>query len=85
MRKLNHSNIVRYLGTQLDFSNNCLYIFLEYVPGGSIYTLLSKFGPFSESVIKLYTKQILLGLEYLHSNGIIHRDIKGANRRFYWT
>lgn len=43
-----------------------LNIFLEYVPGGSIASLLAKFGSFKESVIRVYTKQILLGLEYLH-------------------
>eukprot|EP01133_Synstelium_polycarpum_P001107 gene1107-1263_t len=73
----NHENIVRYLGTCLDATH--LNVFLEYVPGGSISFLLSKFGPFSENVIKVYTKQILLGLQFLHNNQIIHRDIKGAN------
>ena len=34
--------------------------------GGSIASLLAKFGSFKESVVKLYTKQLLLGLEYLH-------------------
>lgn len=46
--------------------SDALTIFLEYVPGGSIASLLAKFGSFKESVIKVYTKQILLGLEYLH-------------------
>eukprot|EP01119_Soliformovum_irregulare_P010162 TRINITY_DN2485_c0_g1_i1.p1 TRINITY_DN2485_c0_g1~~TRINITY_DN2485_c0_g1_i1.p1 ORF type:complete len:814 (-),score=192.14 TRINITY_DN2485_c0_g1_i1:728-2863(-) len=78
MKKLNHPNIVRYLGTQLDSHN--MYIFLELVgPPGSIQTMLSKFGPLSEKVIQLFTKQVLQGLAYLHSNMIIHRDIKGAN------
>jgi len=77
MRKLNHPNIVRYLGTQLQSST--MYVFLEYVSGGSISSLISKFGPFKENVIKIYTKHILQGLQYLHENNIIHRDIKGAN------
>ena len=77
LKQLDHPNIVRYLGTEK--TPKVLNIFLEYVPGGSIASLLANFGSFKEPVVKLYTKQILLGLEYLHRNAIMHRDIKGAN------
>ena len=39
----------------------------------------TKNNGFSEGVLKRYSKQILLGLEYLHERNVIHRDIKGAN------
>lgn len=54
-------------------------IFLEYVPGGSIASLLKKFGRFNEGLVRIYVKQILQGLRFLHQHGICHRDVKGAN------
>lgn len=50
-----------------------LYIYLEYVSGGSIYKLLQQYGQLSEIVIRNYTRQILLGLAYLHAKNTVHR------------
>jgi len=77
MRSFKHVNIVRYLGAQMD--KEFLHIFQEWVPGGSVASLLSKFGSFSIEVIQSYILQTLSGLKYLHENSIMHRDIKGSN------
>ncbi|KAG0304373.1 hypothetical protein BGZ98_005603 [Dissophora globulifera] len=77
LKDLDHENIVQYLG----FAQNeeTANIFLEYVSGGSIESCLKRSGPFPEAVIRSFTRQILLGLEYIHSKKIVHRDIKAAN------
>lgn len=77
LRKYKHKNIVKYIGAES--TSEFLNIFLEFVPGGSIQSMLKRFGAFPEPVVKNYTKQILEGLEYLHANHVVHRDIKGAN------
>jgi hypothetical protein len=83
LRSLNHENIVRYLGSEVlpggQGDSLMLYIFQEWVPGGSLAGLLRKFGPFSTTIIQRYLMQILQGLAYLHEHHIIHRDIKGGN------
>lgn len=77
LKELNHENIVRYFGSSSEGS--FLNIFLEYVPGGSVQLMLQLYGPFEEPLIRNFIRQVLVGLNYLHSVDIIHRDIKGAN------
>ncbi|NXW54288.1 M3K19 kinase, partial [Eurystomus gularis] len=77
LKTLKHVNIVTYLGTCLE--DNILSIFMEFVPGGSISSIINRFGPLPEIVLRKYTKQILQGVAYLHDNCVVHRDIKGNN------
>ena len=58
---------------QVDEHASVIYVFQEWVPGGSVEKLLQNYGVFSIGVIRNYTRQILAGLEYLHANGIVHR------------
>jgi mitogen-activated protein kinase kinase kinase len=77
LKQLSHPNIVRYLGSEK--IGECYFIYLEYMSGGSIASLLKKHGAFAEQIVKNYVRQILTGLYYLHKHKVIHRDIKGAN------
>ncbi|KAL3650507.1 hypothetical protein CASFOL_006910 [Castilleja foliolosa] len=77
LSRLRHPNIVQYYGSET--VGDRLYIYLEYVSGGSIHKLLQEYGKLGESAIRSYTHQILSGLAYLHAKNTVHRDIKGAN------
>eukprot|EP01060_Flectonema_neradi_P033101 TRINITY_DN544_c2_g1_i1.p1 TRINITY_DN544_c2_g1~~TRINITY_DN544_c2_g1_i1.p1 ORF type:complete len:664 (+),score=101.02 TRINITY_DN544_c2_g1_i1:130-2121(+) len=84
MRSLTHPNIVRYFGSHLDDSTvntTDLFIFIEYVSGGSISELLQRLNgaKLPASASQKYSKDILQGLQYLHKHGIAHRDIKCQN------
>ncbi|TPX37796.1 hypothetical protein SeMB42_g06873 [Synchytrium endobioticum] len=74
---LDHTNIVRCFGHE--FGETAMNVFLEYVDGGTISSMTTRFGMLPVEMIQSFTCQILLGLEYMHGLDIIHRDIKGAN------
>lgn len=76
LSRFRHINIVRYHGTNKDESK--LYIFLELVTKGSLASVYRKYR-LRDSHVSDYTRQILSGLHYLHSQGVMHRDIKCAN------
>lgn len=79
LSSLRHANIVSYLGSVK--SNGYLYILLEYAENGSLAGVIksNRFGPIPETLAAVYVAQVLDGLAYLHANGVVHRDIKGAN------
>jgi hypothetical protein len=74
-----HKHVVRYLGTEQTDDSERLFIFLEYVSGGSVSDMLKKFGGLDESIVSIYTHQVLCGLTFLHSHGVVHCDVKGGN------
>lgn len=51
----------------------------RYCENGSLHSICKNFGKFPENLVALYMSQVLHGLLYLHEQGVIHRDIKGAN------
>ncbi|KAG8817392.1 hypothetical protein FRC17_011250 [Serendipita sp. 399] len=77
LKNLNHPNIVKYKGFVK--TQEYLNIILEYCENGSLHNICKRFGKFPESLVAVYISQVLHGLVYLHDQGVIHRDIKGAN------
>ena len=79
MSKIDHPHVIRLHGATYDDFLANQNIFFEWMAGGSVAQLLQKHGPFTEHVICSYLYQALLGLEYLHNLGILHRDLKGSS------
>ncbi|EAQ89731.1 hypothetical protein CHGG_06350 [Chaetomium globosum CBS 148.51] len=74
-----HPFITNYVASFSD--HEFLYILLDYVPGGELFTYLRKFRRFDEDMARFYAAEIVLILEHLHEHqgGIAYRDMKPEN------
>ena len=77
MKKLNHPNITKIL--ELFEDKEYILIIMEYINGGNLFSFLKKHRKVSEKTAKLLYRQIILGIKYMHEQGIVHRDIKLEN------
>ena len=82
MHNLNHPNIVKFI--QVKKTKKHYYIVMEYCNGGELEKALEKYQlkygrPFSEEIVQHLMRQIISAFKYMHSNQIMHRDIKLEN------
>lgn len=77
MQKVDHSGIVQLIDLLKD--ENFYYVFLEYCVNGELFEYIIDRKKLMEHEAKVFMKEILLSVQYLHSMGIAHRDLKPEN------
>ncbi|KAF8572234.1 hypothetical protein P879_00794 [Paragonimus westermani] len=79
LRQLRHPNIIQFKGVCVE--HPCYCLLMEYCPYGQLYDLLHSTTHVSTpSMITNWATQIAFGMQYLHANKIVHRDLKSPKR-----
>jgi p21-activated kinase 1 len=78
LKDFDHENVVSFLGAYWNEEKYTLMLVLEYMAGGALNDVAEK-TELEEEKIAAVCREVLRGIEFLHSKGIIHRDIKSDN------
>jgi len=79
MRKLRHPNVLLYLGTCFPTPFDDLWLVMEFLSRGSLYTFIHSGKPIGLSLRKSICEDTAKGMLYLHKKDVIHRDLKSHN------
>ncbi|KAJ9446731.1 Mitogen-activated protein kinase kinase kinase NPK1 [Diplonema papillatum] len=86
LAELAHPNLVKYRACVVTCDaaeswNRKLHVLMDYAEGETLESVIAKSpgAKLSFHFLQRYTKQIFEGLAYLHSRGVVHRDVKGSN------
>ncbi|VWU52657.1 protein kinase 2 [Hepatocystis sp. ex Piliocolobus tephrosceles] len=77
LRKVVHKYIIKLISAYEQ--EGYVYLVLEYLKGGELFEYINNNGPYTEQMAKKAIKRVLIALEALHSNGVVHRDLKMEN------
>ena len=77
MKRFNHKNITKILEVFND--EEYMLIIMEYINGGNLFSFVKKRRKLSEKMAKFLFRQIILGIQHIHSKNVVHRDIKLEN------
>jgi serine/threonine protein kinase len=75
--RISHPFIVNLWGTFQDDAN--LYMIMDFVAGGELFSLLRKSKRFSNEMARFYAAEVLMAIVYLHNQDILYRDLKPEN------
>ena len=78
-RRVNHPNIVGYLGAREQENSRKVLLYMDYVSRGSLQDLVCKMPEMTINTCLFFFEQLVTAMEYLHLRGIFHRDIKCEN------